>query len=306
MNIFITGSKGFIGSHLKLFLTKKYSKYKIFAPIKEELNLLNEFDVSNFIKKNKIDVIIHLANYGGKLNSSNDKDIVEYNLRIFFNIVKNESLVDKIISFGSGAEYNKFNDIIEAHEEDYLKTLPLDPYGFYKSISSKFIEKSNKIVQLRVFGAYGENEDYKVRFISSSIIKNILKLPIDIRQNVYFDYIYINDLLEIIDWFIHNKPIYKIYNSSTGKKIDLLKIAHMINEFNDDNFKSEIIVQKNGLGKEYTSNNDRLKNEIKNLNFTSHEIAIKKMMAFFKNNLSLIDTDYIIKNKITTSIWDKK
>ncbi|MDQ7068656.1 MAG: hypothetical protein Q9M40_12150 [Sulfurimonas sp.] len=64
-------------------------------------------------------------------------------------MLKHEKNVKKIISFGSGAEYAKHKPIVDAKEEEYLQEMPLDEYGFYKSITSKYIEKSEKIVQLR-------------------------------------------------------------------------------------------------------------------------------------------------------------
>ena len=111
------------------------------------------------LRTNKIDIIIHLANRGGGRDTLDMKNVTEYNLRIFFNIAKYEKNVKKIISFGSGAEYGKHKPIVEAKEEDYLNTQAFDEYGFYKSITSKYIEKSDKILQLRIFGAYGEYEN---------------------------------------------------------------------------------------------------------------------------------------------------
>lgn len=72
------------------------------------------------------------------------KSVTEYNLRAFFSILLNMKNVKKIISFGSGAEYGKHKPIIEAKEEDYWEALPLDEYGFYKSITSHYIERSQK------------------------------------------------------------------------------------------------------------------------------------------------------------------
>ena len=134
--------------------------------------MADEKAVENYILSNKIDIIIHLANRGGGRDTIDMKNITEYNLRIFFNIAKHEKNVQKIISFGSGAEYAKHKPVIEAKEEDYLNEQPHDEYGFYKSITSKYIEK---IVQLRIFGEY----------ISNAIVKNLLHLPIVINKNVY-------------------------------------------------------------------------------------------------------------------------
>lgn len=307
MNIFITGSNGFIGTHLKEYLNKNYSKYNLFTPSSKDLDLVNEEAVDNYILGNKIDIIIHLANKGGDRTTVDMKNVTEYNLRIFFNIAKHEKNVKKIISFGSGAEYSKHKPIVDAREEDYLDAQPLDEYGFYKSITSKYIEKSDNIVQLRIFGAYGEYENYRFKFISNSIVKNLLKLPIVINKNVYFDYIYIDDLLKMIDWTIHNESKEKIYNATTGKKIDLITLANLVNETSD--FKSEIKVLNEGLNNEYTSNNERIMKELKNFEFTSHKKAIQKMKEYFKANLEKLDKESIINDpylKEINNIWKGK
>ena len=306
MNIFITGSNGFIGSHLKEYLKENHPKYTLFTPSSNELDLVDEKAVDKYILINKVDIIIHLANRGGGRDVSDMKNIIEYNLRIFFNIVNHEKNVKKIISFGSGAEYGKHKPIVDAKEDDYLLEQPHDEYGFYKSVTSKYIEKSDNIVQLRIFGAYGEYENYRFKFISNAIVKNILHLPITINKNVFFDYIYIVDLVRMVDWFIHNDSKEKIYNITTGKKVDLITLANLINE--TSNFKSEIIVLNGGLNNEYTSNNERVLSELNDFRFTSHEKAITKMREYFSYNLENLDKETIINDPYITkinSMWEK-
>ena len=307
MNIFITGSNGFVGTHLKEYLSNLYSEYTLYTPSRSELDLLNEVAVDDYILLNKIDIIIHLANKGGDRTTSDMTNVTEYNLRIFFNIAKHENSVKKIISFGSGAEYGKHKPIIDAKEENYLYSQPLDEYGFYKSITSKYIEKSQKIVQLRIFGAYGKYENYRFKFISNAIVKNILELPIVINKNVYFDYIYVDDLVEMIDFVMHNETKEKIYNLTRGSKIDLISLANLVNETSD--FKSEIRVLNDGLNNEYTSNNKRILKELEDFKFTSHKNAIEKMRDYFKINLDSLDKDCIINDpylKEINSMWKGK
>lgn len=282
MNIFITGSNGFIGTHLKEYLQKSYINYKLFTPSSKELDIAHESQVDRYIISNKIDIIIHLANRGGGRDTADMKNITEYNLRIFFNIAKHEKNVQKIISFGSGAEYGKHKPVIEAREDDYNIEQPYDEYGLYKSITSRYIEKCDDIVQLRVFGAFGKYENYRYKFISNTIVKNLLHMPIVINKNVYFDYIYIDDLVQMIDWFIHHKPKEKIYNTTTGKKIDLLTLAKIVNDVSD--FKSDIKVLNDGLNHEYSSNNDKIIDEMGDFAFTPHSKAISKIMRYFKHN----------------------
>lgn len=300
MNIFITGINGFVGSHLKEYLQKNYINYILFTPSSKELDLIDEKAVDNYILSNKIDLIIHLANRGGGRDTADMKNITEYNLRIFFNIAKHEKNVKKIISFGSGAEYGKHKPIVDAKEDDYLQAMPLDEYGFYKSIASRYIEKSDNIIQLRVFGAYGEYENYRFKFISNAIVKNLLHLPITINRNVYFDYIYIADLVKMIDWFIHNDSKEKIYNVTTGKKIDLITLTNIVNEVSD--FKSEVRVLNDGLNNEYTSNNKRILKELRDFKFTSYKQAITKMRGYFSYNLSNLDSETIINDPYLMTI----
>ena len=307
MNVFITGSNGFVGSHLKEYLENNYENYNLYTPSSSELDLTDECMLDEYILSNKIDIILHLANRGGGRDTMDMKNITEYNLRIFFNIAKHEKNVKKIISFGSGAEYGKHKPIVDASEEEYLLSQPLDEYGFYKSVVSRFVQKSNNMIQLRIFGAYGEYENYKYKFISNAIVKNLLNLPIIINKNVFFDYIYIDDLVEIIDWFMHNDSKKKIYNVTTGKKIDLITLSNIINEASD--FKSKIEVLNEGLNNEYTSNNDRLMGEISNFKFTSHQKAITKMRVYFNDSLEKLDKDIIINDpylKKINNMWRGK
>lgn len=306
MNIFITGASGFVGSHLKEYLLSHHHD-TLFTPSSKELDLSDEKAVDKYIVENKIDIIVHTANRGGGRDTADMKNVTEYNLRIFFNLAKHEKDVKKIISFGSGAEYGKHHPIIEAKEDDYLKALPLDEYGFYKSITSRYIERSQNIIQLRIFGAYGEHENYRYKFISNAIVKNLLHLPIAINKNVYFDYIYIDDLVKIIDFFIYNDTKEKIYNVTTGTKVDLITLANLVNKVSD--FKSEISVINEGLNHEYTSNNERLLKELGNFQFTSHQSAIAKMRHYFQENLDTLDSQTIKDDpylKTIDTLWKGK
>ena len=83
MNIFITGSNGFIGTHLKEYLNKNYSKYNLFTPSSKDLDLSNELAVDDYILSNKIDVIIHLANRGGGRDTIDMKMLLSIILEYF-------------------------------------------------------------------------------------------------------------------------------------------------------------------------------------------------------------------------------
>lgn len=304
MKILIIGSNGFIGKHLREHLAKN-STYTLFTPDRKMMNVSDENSVDAYIDMTKPDIIINCANRGGGRDNGNE-NIVHDNLRMFFNIVKLSEKVSKIIHFGSGAEYCKHKDIIEVVEEQADKMIPLDEYGFYKSVCSKFIEKSDNNLNLRIFGCYGEYENYEFKFISNAIVKNLLHLPITINKNVYFDYIYIDDLVKIVDYFLHNDAAHKVYNLTTGKKIDLISLAKLVNETSD--YISEIKVIHEGLNNEYTSDNSRLMNEIGSFELTTHREAIIRMRNYYCSILDKIDREKIEADpylQLCTTFWNK-
>jgi len=306
LNVFIAGARGFIGKNLVEYLGQIPNKYSLFCPYHKELELLDDAKVAGFIARNKIDIIIHCASVGGSRKTGYDTgkaDVISTNLRMFFNLVRSTDNVQRMIFFGSGAEYGKDHYKPKMKEDYFGAHIPDDDYSFSKYVCTKFIENSRNIVNLRIFGMFGKYEDYEFKFISNAIIKNLFKLPIVINQNVFFDYMYINDAIKIIESFISNEPKYRIYNLTTGKTIDLVTIAKTINEISD--FKSEIIIKNPGLNAEYSGDNSRLLAEI-NLNFTPFEHSIKELYDYYKSILHTIDRKVIEKDEYIKYCYTKK
>ena len=183
------------------------------------------------------------------------------------------------------------------------KVVPKDDYGFYKYVCSKFIEKTENILSLRLFGVYGRYENYKIRLISNSILKNLYEIPITIKQNVFFSYLYIDDLVKIVDFFIQHKTRYKIYNVTPNQKIDLITIAKIINKLNLK--KSTIAIENEGLNFEYSGSNKRLKKELK-INFTSYDKGIGKLIEYYRRNLAGFNRREIVRDKYIRYCLTKK
>ena len=299
--IFVTGSRGFIGRNIVEFFKNDYN---IIVPSHDELNLLLQEDVDKFFRENKVDYVIHCANIGGNRKTEDGPEVVEKNLRMFFNICKSKAHFKKMIHFGSGAEYSK--DVMPpmVKESDFGEVIPHDYYGFSKYIISKYIENMDNIYCLRLFGVFGPYEDYTYKFISNSILKNILQMPIKIMQNVYFDWLYIEDLMRIINHFLMNNPSNHVYNITTGKTTDLISIAKIINNLSD--FKSEIIVVNEGLNKEYSGNNELLMDEMKKYEFMDIEKSIKKLVNYYTSNLNNLNFEVVRKDPYTSKCKIKK
>ena len=261
--ILITGGSGFVGKNLYESLQ---NKYKIYAPTSLELDLLDYEKVEEYIHNNKIKIVIHAAVRGGP-------DVLDSTLRMFAGILRCINYLDKIIHFGSGAEFAKTRDMKKVKETEIGEFIPLDPYGLAKIMIQQIIHREKKIVNLRLFGIYGKYEGYKYKFISNSIVKNVLQQPIKIKQNVIFDYLFIEDLIPIVEYFIENDHKYSSYNITPTNSISLTEIAATINSVSQ--YQSKISVLHPGYNYKYTGNNSRLLKEIKNLKFTTYKNGIK-------------------------------
>lgn len=296
MKIFITGGSGFIGKNLKEQLS---SKYKIFTPSSQELDLLNEDKVRDYLKKNNFDIVIHCATHNGTKVSNKDLSLVfKNNLRMFFNLARSNSLYKRMFYFGSGAEYDTRN-YVPGMKEDYFDThVPVDDYGFSKYIMAKYIINIPNIYDLRLFGVYGKYEDWRIRFISQSICRVLFNIDITIKQNVYFDYLYIDDLAKIIKKFITAKKIpYQHYNICTGKTIDLVSLAKIIIKISGKELK--IKIKEKGFKKEYSGDNKRLIETIGNFKFNPTNNSVNELYHWYLKNINLIDKKHYLFDKIS-------
>ena len=288
--IFVTGSSGFIARNV---IEQLGDKYIFFTPGHRNLDLLDSSAVESYFKKNKyFDAVIHAAIVGGNRKVPNIPDISITNLKMFFNIARCNKYFGRMIHLGSGIEYGKERPLKRISEVEFDKFVPQDNFGFYKYICAKYIENVDSIINLRLFGVFGKYEDASIRFISNAICKSILRMPITIHQNVVFDYLYINDLVKIVDFFLNNKVRYKSYNVGTGRRIDLKSIADKVNKVAGK--KSPIKIDLKGLANEYTCDNRQLVKELTNFKFTSMGDAIKELYDwYFKRKNALKKADFL-------------
>ncbi len=292
MNIFLTGGSGFIGRNI----SESFSgKYNIIAPRHSELELTDEASVRNFFKQRTIDIVIHAAVKPGHRNTRDLSGQLYQNTRMFFNIIRNKDRYQKLIFISSGAVYDLRACKPKMKEEYFDSAVPADEHGFSKYIIAKNVEGSNDGIELRVFGIFGKYEDYAIRFISNAICKTLFGLPITIRQNRRFDYLYIDDLMPVIDYFINKKGKHSAYNVTPDVSIDLFSIAEKVKAKSGKN--GEIFVAQPGLGPEYSGNNSRLRNEIPRLNFTPLDEAIGRLYDWYVENLQLIDRNKLLVDK---------
>lgn len=288
--ILITGSTGFIGRNIKDQLN---SEYEIIAPCHRKFDLLDSDNVQDFLRNNSFDVVIHTANTNNTRNRTvTSYDSLDGNLRMFFNLERCKDYYGKMYYFGSGAEYDMQHYIPDMKEEYFDTYVPKDPYGFSKYVMSKNCKADGNIYDLRLFGVYGKYEEWERRFISNAICRALKGKDITIQKNVYFDYLWVDDLCDIMRWFIENKPKHHHYNVCRGSKIDLYSLAYMIRQILD--IDCDIVVSEPGWKPDYTGDNTRLLAELGNYRFTGFEESISKLCEFYKEHIDEIDESKLI------------
>jgi len=288
MKILITGGNGFIAKNLFEQLNIEQT---VLSLNRKDLDLLDSSKVFDYIKSNQFDVIIHTATYDAapKHSTKDPSKVLENNLKMFFNISRCKDDFGKMIYFGSGAEFGRENWIPKMKEDYFDQHVPVDQYGFSKYIMTKYAQLSSNMYNLRLFGVFGKYEDWRVRFISNACCRAVLNLPIRINQNVFFDHLYIDDLIKIVNWFINNKTQKNVYNVCTDNVNDFKTLAEKIIKISGKRL--DINIKTEGLGREYSGDNSLLLKELKDFEFISIDESIEALYDWYESNKHIIEKD---------------
>lgn len=277
------GAKSFVGRNLKEALAGKYT---VFAPPHSELELLDYAALESYVEKNSIDAIVHAAIHVPMFNGA-EKEFFN-DMQMFLNIEKISGKVEKVLYFGSGAEFDKSYDITLVHEEDFGKTIPQTEYGMAKYTMNKLCRASDNIYNLRLFGIFGKYELWDIKFISNLCCKAAFDLPLTVRKECNFDFLYIEDLAPIVEWFLENKPKYHDYNICMGKPYKLTQLADMVVKASGKVLPVTVLAPGRNL--DYTASNDRLMKEY-NGTLTPMQTAINELYNYYSEHKSEIDIE---------------
>jgi GDP-L-fucose synthase len=236
MKILITGGKGYIAKSINNAL---WDSYHIIAPGRDELDLIDKSSVDKFFENKQFDIVIHTAIKGGSRLVEDDESISFWNLVMFYNLLSKKDHFKKLINIGSGAE----------------KHSPDSPYGYSKKIINKLIYKYDNFYTLRIYGVFDENE-LDTRFIKSSIKSVLNNNPILIHQDKLMDFIYMKDLISIIEYYILNEKLLKELDCIYNDTVSLSKIAKYINSISIN--KVPINIEDTTPGKDYIGDYNEL------------------------------------------------
>jgi GDP-L-fucose synthase len=256
MKILITGGNGNIAKMIKRNLS---NYYEIDNPSRQELNILNKDEIENYLNAKSYDVLIHTAISGGRRTKEENGDVTHNNLLMLENLLLFSDKFKMIINFDSGAIYDRATDILNRKEEELL-SVPIDYYGFSKYMIYKRSLQHNNMFNFRIFNIFHANEEPD-RFIKACFLSKKDKRPFTIFEDKYFDFVYEDDFIKIVKYYIDNcnnqEGLDKTLNISYNEKFKLSDIAKLIME-NESTDLIQIINSE--LKKNYSGDSLKLNN----------------------------------------------
>lgn len=249
----ITGHTGSIGKHF-VETTKKFK----FVRFKGDITKKNSVD--NWIKKNKFDLIIHLAAIVPIKNvNRNKRRALEVNTlgtrNLVNSIIKNKSKIGWFFLASTSHVYSSQKKKIKEN----FKVNPLTYYGKTKYLAEREVIKLSKMKMNycigRIFSTTNINQrtNYFIPDIKKKI-KNSKKKLILSNLNHYRDFISISDISKII-FVLWEKKFKGILNIATGKSRRLDFLAKIIAK----KYKKKIIIKKQNQPTYLIANNKLLK-----------------------------------------------
>jgi GDP-L-fucose synthase len=181
-------------------------------------------------------------------------------------------------------------------KEEYFDTfVPVDEAGFSKYIAAKQIERMDNAIELRIFSIFGKYEDYAIRFISNEVCKAVFDLSLTIKQNRLFDFLYIDDLMPVLEHFMIAPNRYKAYNVTPDRSIELYDVAKRILRIAGKDL--PVKIAQEGMASEYSGDNARLKQEFPGYTLTPIDTAITSLYKWYEENKHTIVRDKLLVDK---------
>ncbi len=284
MKVLLTGASGFIGRNVA---PRFSANHQVATPARSELNLLDPEAVRCYLERHRFDAIVHAASERSNRALGSAPELVERNCRMFFNLARNPHAFGRMLFLSSGAVYDRACVPPLATEEEFDARVPADEYGFSKYLCAKSIRADEEVYELRLFGVFGPYEDWRVRFISNACCRAVWDRPVVMRQNVFFDYLDVEDLARILEHFLAASFRHRQYNVSTGRPVDLKTLAAEVIEASGKQL--EIVVRQEGLGSEYSGANRRLMAEIPTFRFRERKESIVRLYEWYASRRAAID-----------------
>lgn len=213
--ILITGGHGFIGRIIRSKL-----KGTVLCPTIEELDLTDHTAVQHWFSQHSIDTVIHCALTGREDLFSTDPKYTTDSLWMFRNLWRCRNQFRQLINMGTAYELDLEQDNSLVSEDAVLDHLPMTSYGLAKNLIARIIRETDNFYNLKLFGVFHENESPQ-RFFK----KLLTNQQIVITKDHYMDYIYLEDIVPVIEAIVNNRCVYREINMVYPEKYLLSELA---------------------------------------------------------------------------------
>lgn len=271
MLVLITGGQGFIAREIKPILEQ--AGLNVISPSRLELNVFDKKNVTEYFQDKVFDLVIHTAVMGGRRTFEDSPETVMYNWVMFQNLVEemDKGHILKMIHLGSGAAFDRQVNIYNYTSERLGESIPRDYYGLSKFLIENYILHCHKnIINLRVFGCFGFSEQTD-RFIHGNLLKLIKGEKLEVFADKYMDFIFVEDLAQLILNILEGGIIEKDINACYDQKLKLSEIALIISSFSEN----AVTINIGQKTKNYCGMS-KLKNLLLDKNFQGLEMGIEK------------------------------
>ena len=233
--ILITGSEGFVGRHLTTMLQKKYEIIKFDIKIDPFQDVRDYSYLFRFMKKNKPNVIIHLAANPdvGKSVENVDKDL-EINTVGTINVLKAaKELKVRTVVFTSTAQVYGEPKYLPVDENHPL--YPKSPYGISKLSAEMycnfFYEKYKvPVVVFRFFNIYGPGQPPAI--VVPALIQKFSRAKKKLKmlgtKKDSRDFVYVEDVCKAIYNALKYRPVGEVINIGSGEETTIFRLAKTI------------------------------------------------------------------------------
>lgn len=310
MNIIVTGSAGFIASHLIEELLKNENNTIIgidnfYSGTKKNLEFINSIDknkkftfieadirdfekINKTIKKYKIEYIYHLAAIVSVQESIlNPLLSNEVNAKGTLNILESakQNSIKRVVFSSSAAVYG---DEPTQPKNENSTTKPISPYGYEKLIGEQYMKLYSELygvetVSLRYFNVYGERQsatsDYSgVISIFEKKFKNDELPNIYGDGEQYRDFVYVKDVAKANIKAMNTPNVSgEIFCVGTSKKVSINNLVSVLNNKYSKNIKANYLEARNGDIKESICDNKKIRQFLEFESFISFEEGILKL-----------------------------
>lgn len=239
MKILIVGSRGFIGSHCRDFFSKEHDVWgcdvvlDYSTPNYIPIDAVDS-DFQNLFQKMNFDVCINCSG-AANVPFSIEKPFNDFKLNTL-NVFK---LLEAIrlhapncifVTMSSAAVYGN-PKTIPISEIDRI--MPVSPYGIHKLMAEMICEEyyrywGIKTCCLRIFSAYGPGLKKQLFWDMYNKLTSNNNLVLWGTGKETRDFIYIKDLISIIDLIIKNGSYEgTIYNAANGRQVTISAVAEL-------------------------------------------------------------------------------